>query len=419
MDNENNIDDYYKYYMIDNKRALNINLNKLEITNVEYGSTSHKINVTQNMLDFIKKKQNKILVNNETFNNDPHYRKVKQLYITINNTLTLSLDENNILTYEIEYNSENLKKIDLLYQQFNKLKIDNIIKNNYENKNKLLDTVEVNLTSIPDNTDDNLELNLSKDKIEEYQNYYKNFISFEPIIGFIILRKVVDEKTDKLWIRCYDSIRKFYDNRIMIIDDNSDFKYLTVNKKLTNCSIIYSEYINRGELLSLYYYDKFNFADRVVILHDSMYINKKYDFVNIKHFNHFTRLFSFSNKWYQFDDKNIEVQFSKLDNSEELINYHNLNKGNLTGCFGCTMIIEYQFLKYIIKKYNIFSLLDHIKNRNDRKCLERTLSCILSKCQAELNFLTINDLFGTIHKHVDFQKSNNNNIFIYKEFIGR
>ena len=31
----------------------------------------------------------------------------------------------------------------------------------------------------------------------------------------------------------------------MIIDDNSDFKYLTVNKKLTNCSIIYSEYNNR------------------------------------------------------------------------------------------------------------------------------------------------------------------------------
>ena len=35
--------------MVDNKRALNINLNKLEITNVEYGSNSQKINVTQNI----------------------------------------------------------------------------------------------------------------------------------------------------------------------------------------------------------------------------------------------------------------------------------------------------------------------------------------------------------------------------------
>ena len=45
--------------------------------------------------------------------------------------------------------------------------------------------------------------------------------------GFIILRYVVDKKTNNFWITCYNSIRKFYDNKIVIIDDHSNKKFLT------------------------------------------------------------------------------------------------------------------------------------------------------------------------------------------------
>ena len=406
MENDNeDLSKYYKFMLLNSKRALKINLNELEITNAEYGSTTNKINVLDIIYEKIKNKQKSISVDNETFKNDPHYKKVKHLIITLNNTIHLQLDENNILTYEIDYNNDN--KIDLKLQQLNKLKIDNIIKKN-NNSKKL-----VNLSNNNENS------TFDTNEINKYQNFYKNYINFLPIIGFIILRKVVDNDTDKLWIRCYESIRKFYDNRIIIIDDNSDYKYLTVDKDLINTSIVYSEFKNRGEILSFYYYHKYNFCDRAVILHDSMYICKKIDFSSIENFNNYTRLFSFSNKWYNFDNVNIEPQINQLDNSEELLNYHHKNKSNMIGCFGCTMVIEHHFLNFIVKKYNLFNLLNIVTTRNHRKGLERTMSLILKKSEEELNFNTITDLYGTIHKHIDLQKEKKDKIFIYKEFVGR
>ena len=409
-DISDDISKYYKYTLIENKRALKIDLNMLEITNAEYGSATNKINVLEIIYQSIKFKKNSIVVNNDFFKEDPHYKKIKQLTLTINNDHKIVLDENNVLTYEIEYNEVNNSKIELKLNQLNKLRIDNIIKN--KNKNLIANTINNTNNIIVDNT-------ISNNELKKYQNFYKNYINFNPIIGFIILRKVVDNDTDKLWINCYDSIRKYYDNRIMIIDDNSDYKYLTVDKDLVNTSIIYSEFKNRGELLSLYYYHKYNFCDRVIILHDSMYFNKKYDFTDIKNFKFYTRLFSFSNKWYNFDNSEISDQINILNHSELIIDFHHKNKSNLIGCFGCTMIIEYSFLNYIQNTYNIFNLLDKIKNRQDRKGLERTLSCILKKCESDLNFNTITDLFGTIHKHIDLQKTDMEKVFIFKKFIGR
>jgi hypothetical protein len=39
-------------------------------------------------------------------------------------------------------------------------------------------------------------------------------------IVFVILRHVSNSQQN-YWIRCYESIRKFYENKIIIIDDNS------------------------------------------------------------------------------------------------------------------------------------------------------------------------------------------------------
>ena len=47
-------------------------------------------------------------------------------------------------------------------------------------------------------------------------------------IGFIMLRNVINELTNKYWIHCYDCIRNFYpENQIVIIDDNSKQEYIT------------------------------------------------------------------------------------------------------------------------------------------------------------------------------------------------
>ena len=43
-------------------------------------------------------------------------------------------------------------------------------------------------------------------------------------VGFIILRYVINELTNKYWIKCVDSIRQYYpENKILIIDDNSNY----------------------------------------------------------------------------------------------------------------------------------------------------------------------------------------------------
>ena len=47
-------------------------------------------------------------------------------------------------------------------------------------------------------------------------------------LGFIVLRHVNSELSDKYWIKCYDCIRKHYpENEIIIIDDNSNLVFIT------------------------------------------------------------------------------------------------------------------------------------------------------------------------------------------------
>ena len=61
-------------------------------------------------------------------------------------------------------------------------------------------------------------------------------------IGFIILRHVNDELTNKYWNHCYNCIRKYYpENNILIIDDNSKYEYIS-EKQLYKTTIINIKY---------------------------------------------------------------------------------------------------------------------------------------------------------------------------------
>ena len=65
--------------------------------------------------------------------------------------------------------------------------------------------------------------------------------------GFIILRHVNNELTNKYWQHCYDCIRIYYpEYPILIIDDNSNYEFIT-EKLLYQTTIINSEYPKRGE----------------------------------------------------------------------------------------------------------------------------------------------------------------------------
>lgn len=189
------------------------------------------------------------------------------------------------------------------------------------------------------------------------------------MIGFIIIRHVNSERTNLLWQECYKCIRKFYDNKIIIIDDASNTDFLT-SMDMINTEIIQSEFPKRAELLPYYYFLKNAWFDTAVILHDSVFIQSpiKFDKVN-KFLWHFS-----SHNW---DNINGEIDLIKhLTNYHDLLTFYNKNE-QWYGCFGVMSIITYSMIHNINSKYNFFKLIDSINTRQQRMMLERVFACTL------------------------------------------
>jgi hypothetical protein len=210
-------------------------------------------------------------------------------------------------------------------------------------------------------------------------------------IGFIILRHVKCSKTNEYWKECYRCIKKFYPkNRILIIDDNSDYTYVT-NELLENTMVIQSEFPKRGEFLPYYYYLKTKFCETAVILHDSVFI-KKYIIFNV---NNYRIIFDFGRECIS-DTSSSSYQINMLSaiNSEKLNNFYNKKDFNLwNGCFGCMSVIKYDYLKSIDNEFRIACLIPHITCRDARCAFERIIGCLLQVNIKESSF------FGSIHKY--------------------
>ena len=191
------------------------------------------------------------------------------------------------------------------------------------------------------------------------------------MIGFIIIRHVKSEITNLLWQECYNCIRKFYKNKIVIIDDGSDVEYLTT-MKMVNTEIIQSEFPKRAELLPYYYLLKYAWFDTAVILHDSVFIQSpiKFDKVN-KFMWHFIT--------HAHDDLRGEQDLiGKFTNSEDILELYN-KKHEWNGCFGVMSVITYNIIHDINAKYNFFTLLETVNTRIQRMMLERIFAVILWK----------------------------------------
>jgi len=204
--------------------------------------------------------------------------------------------------------------------------------------------------------------------------------------GFIILRHVNSEDTNRYWMDCYDSIRKFYpENQIMIIDDNSNYDVLT-HKNLYKTITIQSEYPGRGELLPYYYYLRYKFCDNVVILHDSVFLQAR---INLR-VNKYKILWDFSD--HKHDQIENETEMLQLFKDAELLDFYK-KKHLWNGCFGSMTIITHDFLADINKKYDLSKLLDQVITRYNRMSFERVVACILQK-EAPLEVL-----LGDIHDY--------------------
>lgn len=207
-------------------------------------------------------------------------------------------------------------------------------------------------------------------------------------LGFIITRHVRCLTTNKFWIECYQCIRKFYpNNKILIIDDNSDQSCVSSNNLvLTDCEIINSEFPGRGELLAYYYFYKTHMFDKAIFIHDSVFIQQHIDVSSV---NTVRFLMDFTHDWDMIKEEKILLK--TLKNHDSLLELHDQQEKWL-GCFGVMTVMTHEFLSSLVDKHELFNLLDHIKCREDRKCLERVFAVICNGMEKKLRTQT--SLFG-------------------------
>ena len=205
----------------------------------------------------------------------------------------------------------------------------------------------------------------------KYLSFQKNIQKDNNLsIGFIILRHVNSKITNNYWIKCHNCIRRFYpNNKILIIDDNSNPLYLS-NLSFSNTTIINSEFPGRGELLPYYYYLNNKLFDKAVIIHDSVFINKFIDF----DVDDYKLLWSFEQK-HNNNYKHTVLKLLNIFNDVNLINFYNSKLWR--GCFGAMTIITHDYLTFVNNKYNLHKLIGCINNRRLRMCFERVIACLL------------------------------------------
>jgi len=186
--------------------------------------------------------------------------------------------------------------------------------------------------------------------------------------GFIMIRNVSDAQSDRLWKECYRCIRKFYNNKIVIVDTGSNKEFIT-DLELVNCEIIY-ELLPKKMMMSAYYhmYTKKLFK-KAVFLQDSAFIQEYIDFTNIDnkflwHFEHIA----------DQPDKELRL-LHLLDNSELLIHLY-YYKEIWKGCFGIMTILTWDFIDILNTKYGFMKLYDIINCWEDWMAFERVMAVL-------------------------------------------
>ena len=274
----------------------------------------------------------------------------------------------------------------------NDYKVDEILTNN--------DIGEIAKEEINNINNDVNDSNVNEGNVND--NVIKNEMHTD--YGFILTRHVNSEKTNKYWNQCVKLLRVNYPmKRIIIIDDNSNKEYIKSEFDYKNVTVIESQFPKRGELLPYIYYAQY--GDRwfrnAVIIHDSLFIHKRFPFEAIK--------FPVLPLWHaKYDKENIQniIRIAgKLKNKGALmkaimgteINILGMNKDNFNLCFGCQAYINLNFLKRINEKYRLGNMIPAVTCRTDRCSLERIMGLIFClECPLVIKKPSLN---GLIYNH--------------------
>lgn len=200
-----------------------------------------------------------------------------------------------------------------------------------------------------------------------------------PEFGIVITRHVNNENADRIWKKCLEQVRKYYPTEpVVIIDDNSDYQYIKPDGiDFTNCTIIDSEIKKAGEMLPYYYFYKYHWFDKMLFIHDSVFIEKRIEYRDIstvKAVWHFDPLGS-SNEESEYSA--ITELIPHLNHNEELTRLYD-NSAEWKGDYGVMSLITYSYVKHIMEKYNIINMVQKVDSRVKRMACERIMGLIFS-----------------------------------------
>ena len=206
--------------------------------------------------------------------------------------------------------------------------------------------------------------------------------------GIIIIRHVKCKKTNEYWNYNVSQIRKIYldDIKIVIIDDNSDHTFVKSFQEYNNIVILNSEYPGRGELLPYYYYIHNKFFEYALIIHDSVFFHKRFDYEKlIEKDIDIVPLWHFTNDKDRLADTlllahTLKNKFKILEMAQipPRASFGFRPGEKWMGCFGCMAFLSHNFLLRIQQKYNITNMLPYVSTRSHRQSLERILGVIFS-----------------------------------------
>lgn len=212
----------------------------------------------------------------------------------------------------------------------------------------------------------------------------------------MIVRHVNSEETDEYWKEAYSCIRKHYENPILIVDDNSDPNFLKEDLELVNCDCIKGEFPGAGEILGYYYFHTLKPFEKVLIIHDSVFIKQKINFEQIKDCGF---LWTLTHQW-DVEDAEMKI-INKLDKAEEIMTMYK-NKNAWSRYFGVMSVISWSFLDQINTRYNLFNVfLEWIRDRQNRMHLERVFAYVC----ATASEARVPSILGSIHRYCQWRRT--------------
>ena len=184
--------------------------------------------------------------------------------------------------------------------------------------------------------------------------------------GFIFTRCVKTKEDNQIWINCYNSIRKFYKEKILIITDGSN-KEVIEDIPLKNVILIDSEFPGAGEVLPYYYFYKLKPFKKAVCMQDSHWFTKFYDFKKYD-LKDVVFIWHFSKPYIRhYEDKELEL--AKLT-GDDVVNMY--SSDNWLPSFGGCSYITLDFLQKLEHKFHFLNFVNIMpKERSYRHSFER------------------------------------------------